>query len=351
MGVAEGLPSSGISRDDRGSRRESLDRHDRRSGPTAATRACCSFTRKEGLPVDTVRAIFERPQRPRLGRHGRRRTCADRCPAPMQCRTKADGLPHGSGLRADRKPRRQPVGRHRRRRRRPLSRRKVRRDDRHAERRTAERSRARAGRDRGRKSVGQHLRAVSRSFATGTATRIKEFEDRQLRPLLALPDGSLLVGTDGAGLWRVSGDGSQRRRRRRGRPGAGERSRLQSGRWMRPAAASGSARRAADWRGSISPNGSVQTLTRHDGLHDDVVFQVVDAGRGADLWLTSNRGVYRVKRDRVLAAMPGSEGRSLRHRLRNDRTGCRPPNATARFPARCARATDGCGWRRRAAWR
>src|SRR5262249_42554841 len=37
----------------------------------------------------------------------------------------------------------------------------------------------------------------------GKTTRVKELEDRQLRPLLRLDDGTLLVGTDGAGLWRV----------------------------------------------------------------------------------------------------------------------------------------------------
>ena len=45
-------------------------------------------------------------------------------------------------------------------------------------------------------------------------------------------------------------------------------------------------------------------MKRRNGLHDDVVFQVVDDGR--DLWLTSNRGLYRVQRERVLAAMNGS---------------------------------------------
>jgi signal transduction histidine kinase/DNA-binding response OmpR family regulator len=47
-------------------------------------------------------------------------------------------------------------------------------------------------------------------------------------------------------------------------------------------------------------------LLRRNGLHDDVVFQVVDSGLGADLWLTSNRGVYRVSRDHVLTAMQGA---------------------------------------------
>jgi len=48
----------------------------------------------------------------------------------------------------------------------------------------------------------------------------------------------------------------------------------------------------------------VRSLMRRDGLHDDVVFQIVDTGN--ELWLTSNRGLYRVQRDRVLAAMNGT---------------------------------------------
>src|SRR6185436_5463238 len=51
--------------------------------------------------------------------------------------------------------------------------------------------------------------------------------------------------------------------------------------------------------------GALRSLTRRDGLHDDVVFQIVDPG--ADLWLTSNRGLYRVARAPVLAAMRGAK--------------------------------------------
>jgi diguanylate cyclase (GGDEF)-like protein len=153
-------------------------------------------------------------------------------------------------------------------------------------------------------STAAGLALVRGGRAVRSAVRIKEFEDRQLRPILALPDGSLLVGTDGAGLWRVNGNGSHVTVVARSGRG------LQSDRVFSLAM---DAERRGVWIGTSGgglahldlANGSVRSLTRNDGLHDDVVFEVVDAGLGADLWLTSNRGVYRVKRDRVLEAMQG----------------------------------------------
>ena len=140
----------------------------------------------------------------------------------------------------------------------------------------------------------------------GTVLRVKDLEDRQLRPLLALPDGSLLVGTDGAGLWRVTSDGAH------ATPIAGAGRGLDSDRVFSLAADAGG---GGVWIGTSGgglarldlATGSVRSLRRRDGLYDDVVFQVVDSGPGGDLWLTSNRGLYRVARDRVLAAMNGTK--------------------------------------------
>jgi diguanylate cyclase (GGDEF)-like protein len=138
----------------------------------------------------------------------------------------------------------------------------------------------------------------------GRATRIAAFDDRQLRPLLALPDGSLLAGTDGAGLWRVSGDGARASLVARAGQGL-ENDRVFSlahdsaggGVWI---GTSGGGLARLELR-----DGSVRSLTRRHGLYDDVVFQVVDAG--GDLWLTSNRGVHRVAREHVLAALRGAK--------------------------------------------
>lgn len=131
---------------------------------------------------------------------------------------------------------------------------------------------------------------------------IREFDNLQLRPLLALRDGTLLVGTDGAGLWRVRSDGT------------GARVVAKVGRGLendRVFSLAPDARANAVWIGTSGGGlarlevgtGSVKSVTRRAGLYDDVVFQVLDDG--TDLWLTSNRGLYRVRRDRVLAAMNG----------------------------------------------
>jgi diguanylate cyclase (GGDEF)-like protein len=303
MGVAEGLPSPGI--------RSMIE--DREGSLWIGTTAglvrltdtrVLSFTRKEGLPVDAVRAIFEaRNGDVWVGTEGG--GLCQVLPGPVQCRAVADRLPHGTvyaliesrdgsfwvGTDGG------GVARFR--------------DGKFVE--TIDARSAGLPNDRVRALVetanGDLWVSTAAGLALvreGRAIRIKEFEDRQLRPLLALPDGSLLVGTDGAGLWRVSGDGS--RVHVVASLGRG----LQSDRVF---SLTMDAERRGVWIGTSGGGlahldlgtGSVRSLTRHDGLHDDVVFDLVDAGLGADLWLTSNRGVYRVKRDRVLEAMQGKK--------------------------------------------
>lgn len=303
MGVAEGLPSAAI-------RSMIEDREGSLWVGTAGglvrltnTRVL-SFTRKEGLPVDTVRAIFEaRNGGIWVGTEGG--GLCEVLPGPVQCRTEADGLPHGTvyaliesrdgsfwvGTDGG------GVARFR--------------DGKFVE--TIDTRSAGLPSDRVRALVetaqGDLWVSMAAGLAlvhNGRATRIKEFEDRQLRPLLPLPDGSLLVGTDGAGLWRVNGDGSKVSVV--ASPGHG----LESDRVF---SLTMDAEGRGVWIGTSGgglarldlASGSVRSLTRRDGLHDDVVFEVVDGGVGADLWLTSNRGVYQVNRDRVLAAMMGKK--------------------------------------------
>ncbi|HEX6085115.1 MAG TPA: two-component regulator propeller domain-containing protein [Thermoanaerobaculia bacterium] len=171
----------------------------------------------------------------------------------------------------------------------------------------------------------------------GVVRRIPELEDRQLRPLLALPDGDLLVGTDGAGLWRVRGQhAAQIARAGRG---------LESDRVFSLALESGG---RGVWIGTSGgglarldlANGNVRSLTRRDGLYDDVVFQVVDAGH--ELWLTSNRGLYRVARKRVLAAMQG-RGADLSGTVYGTTDGMPSAECNAAFPG-AIRARDGRVW-------
>jgi signal transduction histidine kinase/CheY-like chemotaxis protein len=169
--------------------------------------------------------------------------------------------------------------------------------------------------------------------------RVKEFDDRQLRPLLALPDESLLVGTDGAGVWRVSGDGSRVSLVASSGHGL-ENDRVFSlamdaegkGVWI---GTSGGGLARLD----LATN-AVRSLTRRNGLYDDVVFQVVDDG--GDLWLTSNRGVYRVKRDRVLAAMRGEKA-DLAGTVYGTIDGMPSAECNGAFPG-AIRARDGRIW-------
>jgi diguanylate cyclase (GGDEF)-like protein len=173
----------------------------------------------------------------------------------------------------------------------------------------------------------------------GKAENIAAFAGRQLRPLLALNDGTLFVGTDGAGLWRVAPDANSASPVATAGHGLGS-DRVFS---LAPDAAGG-----AVWIGTSGggltrldvKTGAMHTLTRHDGLHDDVVFQVLDDG--ADLWMTSNRGLYRVRRDRVLAAMRGVKS-DLSGTVYGTTDGMPSAECTGASPA-AIRARDGRIW-------
>jgi diguanylate cyclase (GGDEF)-like protein len=301
FGVAEGLPSP-IVRSVIEDREGSLWVGTTGGVVRLSNTRFLSFTRKEGLSVAGIRAILEdRNGRTWVGTDGGG-LCEIR-PASVQCLTKADGLPHdtvyalaesrdgslwigtdGGGV--------------------------VRlRNGAFVDRFDAQGAGLPTDRVRGlvERSNGSLWVSTTAGLALvrgGKATTVKELDDRQLRPLLALPDGSLLVGTDGAGLWRVTGDGA--RANLVAKTGRG----LASDRVFSLAAdAAGGGVWVGTSGGGLArldlATGSVRSLTRRDGLYDDVVFQVVDQGAGGDLWLTSNRGLYRVGRDRVLAAMQG----------------------------------------------
>ncbi len=174
----------------------------------------------------------------------------------------------------------------------------------------------------------------------GKAANVPALQGLQLRPLLLLPDGTLLVGTDGAGLWRVTADG------------------LHAGPIATAGKGLGSDRvftLALDGAGGVwvgtsggglthldLASGKTQTLARRDGLHDDVVFQIIDQGPGGDLWMTSNRGLYRVSRDRVLAAMRG-ERADLTGTVYGSIDGMPSPECDAASPG-AIRARDGRLW-------
>lgn len=294
-----------------------------------------SFTRKEGISVDAVRAVLEdHAGRVWAGTEGG--GLCEILPGPVRCLTKSDGLPHdtiyalaessdgslwigtdGGG-----------VARFR--------------DGAFEETYDVQnglpnnRVRALVETDDGLWVSTTTGLALARD---GRAAVVPELEDRQLRPLLALADGTLLVGTDGAGLWRVDphdGRAAQIASTDRG---------LESDRVFSLAL---DAEKRGVWIGTSGgglahldlAGGKVRSLLRRNGLHDDVVFQVVDSG--GDLWLTSNRGLYRVKREQVLAAMTGQPA-DLTGTVYGTTDGMPSAECNAAFPS-AIRARDGRFW-------
>ncbi|HEX6099488.1 MAG TPA: two-component regulator propeller domain-containing protein [Thermoanaerobaculia bacterium] len=290
-----------------------------------------SYTREEGLPVDGVRAIVEdRAGRVWIGTEGGG-LCAS---APLRCFTRADGLPHdtvyalapasdgslwvgtdGGGVvrfldgKVTEKPRGLPS------------------------------DRIRALVETAEGALWVNTTSGLALVRDGRASLVRELNDRQLRPLLLLPDRSLLAGTDGAGLWRVSADGSHAAVVARAGQG------LESDRIFSLAMdANGGAVRIGTSGGGLARldlrTNAVRSLQRRHGLFDDVVFQIVD--RGPDLWLTSNRGLYRVAREHILAAMNGAKA-DLSGTVYGTADGMPTAECNAASPA-AIRARDGRLW-------
>jgi ligand-binding sensor domain-containing protein len=105
------------------------------------------------------------------------------------------------------------------------------------------------------------------------------------------PDGTMWVGTQGAGLWR-----------------------LRHGRWV--------------------------AFTIKDGMFDDVVWRILDDGLG-NLWMSSNRGIWRVSRDQLEAYAVGGR-RTIDSVVYGEADGMRDRE--------CNGGTETSGWRTRDGW-
>jgi hypothetical protein len=102
------------------------------------------------------------------------------------------------------------------------------------------------------------------------------------------PDGTMWVGTAGAGLWR-----------------------LREGKWV--------------------------AFTSQDGMFDDVVWRILDDGL-SNLWMSSNRGIWRVSRDQLEAHALGLR-RTIDSTVYGEADGMRDRE--------CNGGTESSGWRTR----
>jgi ligand-binding sensor domain-containing protein len=105
------------------------------------------------------------------------------------------------------------------------------------------------------------------------------------------PDSTMWVGTQGAGLWR-----------------------LREGKWV--------------------------VFTSKDGMFDDVVWRILDDGLG-NLWMSSNRGIWRVSRDQLEAHSLGFR-RTIDSTVYGEADGMRDRE--------CNGGTESSGWRTRDGW-
>ena len=105
------------------------------------------------------------------------------------------------------------------------------------------------------------------------------------------PDGTMWVGTAGDGLWQ-----------------------LRNGKWV--------------------------VFTSKDGMFDDVVWRILDDGLG-NLWMSSNRGIWRVGRDQLEA-----HARGLRRTIDSTVYG----EADGMRDRECNGGTESAGWRTRDGW-
>lgn len=127
-------------------------------------------------------------------------------------------------------------------------------------------------------------------------------DDLPVRPVLVILEdrgGTLWIGTEGEGVWRVGTDG-------RAAPARGAEALARE----KVMALVEDEDDGSMWIGTEGAGlhrwraGSLSSFTTALGLHDDVVYQILDDRLGF-LWLTSNRGVARVRKEDLAAVAEG----------------------------------------------
>src|ERR1043166_5544598 len=91
------------------------------------------------------------------------------------------------------------------------------------------------------------------------------------------------------------------------------------------------------WRSGVCSSdlfkdGKISRYGKAQGLYDETIYRVLSDGRG-DVWLTTSRGLFRVKRDELDPVASG-RARQVHSRVYTDADGLRSPEFTGgSFPA------------------
>jgi signal transduction histidine kinase/ligand-binding sensor domain-containing protein len=146
-----------------------------------------------------------------------------------------------------------------------------------------------------------HVEVTAFSFRDGLGAD-------DVRALLVDRAGTLWVGTYGGGLARRGGNRFSTVRVRDGLPNdiVFALHESDAGLWVGTDSGLALLRRDAD--GRIALHGPIATFSIDDGLFDDKIFRILADRRGT-LWMSSNRGIHRVREADLLALAAGRGGR------------------------------------------
>lgn len=176
----------------------------------------------------------------------------------------------------------------------------------------------------------------------GDWQRIEGAPSQTLRVVLEMPDGTLLFGSNGAGLWRFDG---KHMIAVDGLPNGLVRSlHLAADGWLYIGSEDlGLIRARLIGEAGRWHLADLQRIDRSDGLPDDAIHQILPGDDGA-LWINSNRGVFRFEPQQWAASMASGEGVPLPLRLFDARDGLIDAEGNGGFHAAGFRDADGRLW-------
>jgi diguanylate cyclase (GGDEF)-like protein len=167
-----------------------------------------------------------------------------------------------------------------------------------------------------------------------TLTEPAAIKGAYVRAMIVARDGAILAGSNGAGLFKISGTAVQQ--------------------FSAPDPLANFVRAIHEdndgriWLGTsggglnVLRNGKFAAITTREGLANDVAYSILDDGRGS-FWMSCNRGVYFASRQELLAVADGTAS-TVRSQLLGRADGMRNAETNGGFSPAAARTRDGAMW-------